>query len=245
MRELLTLQGMVLSAMPIGDFDKRLVILTKERGKITAFARGIRKPNSNLLAAGNPFCFGRFSLYEGKNAYTLVQAEIQNYFRELAADFEGACYGFYFMEFADYYTRENNDEAQMLNLLYVSLRALLNPHLNQELVRSVFELKAMVLNGEYPEVFSCVECGRTEQLERFSLRKNGMICRSCRREAGERELLDSTLYALQYVIAVPLEKLYTFTLSKEVQKEFQKVIGEFRQKYIEKQFKSLDILQGL
>ena len=49
----------------------------------------------------------------------------------------------------EYLTRENNDEEPMLKLLYQSLRALVSKEFDNRLVRAVFELKTMVLMGEF------------------------------------------------------------------------------------------------
>lgn len=151
MRDLVKLTGMVMKSAPSGEYDKRLVILTRERGKIVAFARGARRPGNNLMGVSRPFAFGEFSLYEGRDAYNLQGAEIQNYFPELSADMEGACYGSYFLEFADYYSRENIDGTDLLKLIYQSLRALAKPSIPNRLVQGIFELRAMAVNGEYTE----------------------------------------------------------------------------------------------
>lgn len=248
MRQTVTLTGMVLMATPIGDYDKRLVILTKERGRITAFAKGARRQNSSLLAVANPFVFGEFGVYEGRNAYTLVSANIENYFMEVRQDFEGTCYGLYFMEFANEYTRENNDEKEMLLLLYASLRALIKPNISKELIRYIFELKALVVNGESPCVFQCSICGTQEEevLHWFSSQKLGVICDHCYLQATDRiQLLPSTLYTLQYIVSSSMSKLYTFTVTKDVLYQIKKIVGQYLKLYVNKRFKSLEILQEL
>ena len=211
-----TVTGMVLSAAPVGDYDKLVVLLTRERGKIRAFARGARRPGSALMAAANAFAFGEFQIYEGRTSYTMSQASIQNYFGELMTDFEGACYGQYFLEFADYYTRENADGSDFLKLAYQSLRALLVPSLPRKLVRYIYELKAMTYSGECPQTF-----------EQFS----------------DWNLNPSTEYALQYVVAASVEKLYTFLLTEEVFTEFVRVVTWLRKHYVEHRCKSLEILE--
>lgn len=241
MSDVLKLTGMVLLAAPVGDYDKRVVLLTRERGKVTAFAKGARKQTSSLLAATNPFAFGEFSCYEGRSSYRLVQADIQQYFREISADYEAAMYGFYFLELAEYYGQEGNNESELLKLLYAALRALIRAQQSKRLVRYVYELRTMVLNGEYPEPFSCAACGKKEDLCRFSLGRNGFLCGACAPGEG-KQVEPSTVYAFQYIISAPVGKLFAFTVSEKVLEEVQWIMDHFRKKWVDHTFHSLEIL---
>lgn len=215
MQDFLQVTGMVLKSIPVGEYDRAVTILTTEKGKISAFARNARKQNNRFMAAVSPFCFGKFRLYAGRNSYTMAEAEISNYFEELRGDLEGACYGMYFLEIADYYTRENNDDAEMLKLLYQSLRALLHRNLDNRLVRCVYECKAMAVNGEFPGVPS------------------------------DRELSESAVYTLEFVAATPVEKLYTFAVTEPVLSELRDVSKQYREKIWGHHFKSLEMLENL
>ena len=146
----------------MGDYDKRVVILTKERGKISAFARGARRPNSSLVGVTTPFAFGEMTLYD----------------------------------------------------------------------------------GEAPEVFACVSCGSTEELEVFSESGQGMLCSECCHEVKDgKRLHPSTVYAMQYIISSSIEKLYTFTVSAQVQKELKQLMKQYIRHHIDKNFKSLEVLE--
>lgn len=246
MTQTVTVTGIVLSTMPIGDYDKRLTILTKERGKITAFAKGARKPNSALLACSQPFTFGEFQLYEGRTSYNVTAANVQNYFSELRNDWNMVYYGLYFCEFVDYVTREGNDDVEILKLLYQSLRALMNEKIGIVLVRYIFELKLIALFGEAPQVFECVKCGKQEDLSLFSVELGGMLCKECRRCAHDAvRLQNSTVYTMQFILATKVEKLYSFTVQDDVLMELKHRIDRYRQTYIDHKFKSLELIDNL
>lgn len=242
----ITVTGMVISSMPVGDYDKRIVLLTKERGKISAFVRGARRQKSALMAGSRPFVFGEFTVYEGRNAYNVMSVNVKNYFDELTKDLDAAYYGFYFMELADYYGRENVDGSETLNLLYQSFRALLNTNLDNRLVRRIFELKLVTINGEYPEMYRCVSCGTEEKLYHYSTQSAGLVCPEClNKRVGIIQIDPSTIYTFQYVISSGIEKLYTFAVSEKVLKEFENIMDKHMKLYIEGEFKTLEILKQI
>jgi DNA repair protein RecO (recombination protein O) len=246
MPALINVTGIVLSAMPVGDYDKRLVILTKETGKISAFAKGARRPNSALLACSQPFSFGKFDLYSGRNSYTIRSADISNYFSELRDDIESMYYGIYFCEFVDYITREANDENEILKLLYQTLRAVAKKTIDLALIRLVFEFKALSLSGLAAQVFECVKCGKSEEGYRFSADAGGLLCEECKvYDPKSIRLTTSSIYTLQYIISRDVEKLYTFKVSKEVLNELIFCVRQYLRHHIDHEFKSAELIGSL
>lgn len=210
------LQGMVLKASAAGEYDRRIVLLTKDRGKITAFARGARRMGSALSAATVPFAFGAFQLYEGRSAYTCVGAQIREYFGKLKTDYIGACYGAFFMEFADYYSRENLEAGDMLNLLYVSLLGLEKDTIPNERVRYAFEVRLMVQGGEFPTDVT--------QDEGLTL---------------------PARQAFYHMISAPLGKLFSFEVTDPVMEEIRTRQDQIRRRYTDREFLSLRVLGSM
>ena len=102
----------------------------------------------------------------------------------------------------------------MLQLLYQSMRALLLPAIPNELVRYIYEMKALVVNGEFPGV------------------------------PKEKALLEDTRYTIEYVMTAGLDKLYTFVVSDEVLSQLSDCAAQYRRLFSGKKFKSLEILES-
>lgn len=218
MKEYIVTSGIILKTSNLGEYDKRLVVLTENHGKITIFARGVRRVNSKFMAAASPFVFGNFKIFPGREAYSLMDVSVTNFFDVLRQDFDISCLGMYFLEIADYYTRENNDDILMLKLLYVALRALEKIAQNSagftpELVRYIYEIKAICVNGEFP--------GISDKLK-LSAEAKGVII---------------------HIVNSPVEKLYTFTVADNILTELKHAATYYRNLCMGVAFKSLDMLE--
>lgn len=206
------LTGMVLSAMPVGDYNKRLVILTGEAGKITVFARGAKKPGSKFMGSTEPFCFGKFKLIKGKDAYTLTDVNISRHFEELRSDYEATIYALYFMEIADFYTRENMEAYEEINLLYASFLALISDKFDHRVVRAVYEAKSLVIAGEYPGLFP------------------------------NRVYSNTIRYTYDFIAGAEIKKLYSFAVEEDVAVQMAEISSDMIRKITGHKFKSTDLL---
>ena len=213
--DLLDLTAMVLESSPVGEYDRRVVLLTRERGRISCFAPGARRQGSSIMAACLPFCFGNYKLRQGRSSNRLVEANIRTFFNKLREDMEATCYASYFAEFLQYVTRENNDESALLLLAYQSFRALESNRIPQRLVRAVFEIRATAIEGEFLP------------------------------PSQEHGFSASALQAVEHIVSSPIRTLYTFAVKDSVLVELEHIAEVSVKRSLNHHFESLDILKAL
>jgi DNA repair protein RecO (recombination protein O) len=83
-----TVQAIVLRRRDSGETDRRLTILTPERGKVDVVAKGARKPASRLAGISDPLCVSRLEVAEGKRNLFITQAQPMRSFPGLRSDYE-------------------------------------------------------------------------------------------------------------------------------------------------------------
>lgn len=215
MKDFFTCTGMVLRSRPAGENDRLITLLAGTEGKLNVFVRGARKPSSRFAASSESFAFGEFKLSHGSSAYYLNDADISNYFEEFRTDIELAAYASYFAEIADYYCVEGDDATSMLGLLYASLLALNNPNFSYRLVRCIFVLRAIVLNGEFPGL------------------------------PQGRNFNEAVIAAIERIENADLRHLYTFKLTEPAEDELFRLTTEYEKRFMDRHFRSLEVLTAL
>ncbi len=215
MQDFTEVHGIVLKSADYSEYDRRITLLTSERGKITVFAHGVRKSGNRFMAATEPFSFGLFRLKEGRNAYNLREAEISNYFEGIRTDLEAYYLGSYFLEVAGYYSRENDDGTALLKLVYAALTALLRKGSDKRLIRRTFEVKAIQINGEFPGI------------------------------PNNRKLLPGTIHTISFIAETPPLKVFLFQVNDEVLLEFTSLTKDYVRNFMNVRFRSLEIMKEI
>ena len=234
--------GIVLSVRPVGENDKRLTILTREQGRIQAFASGGRKVTGRLHAVSQPLIWGDFVITQTRNYMRITSGECRDFFGYIKDSYDHILYSTYFAEVTEYFTVEGQDQRDILNLLYVTFTAMKRDRISPGLIRRIFEYRLLVLCGMRLQTESCVRCGVRDPLAGISLEEGGAVCVDCAREVPAAALSEETLYSLTYVADIPLSRLYSFTLSEEIFREFSWIVGRFFDHVADHRFNTAQML---
>ncbi len=230
-------KGIVLAQSNMGDNDKMITLLTPDLGKIGCAAKGARRPKSALMAGTQFLCFGEFLIYKGVSSYNINSAEPIEIFYNIRLDIDKLKYASQVAKIVNDVTDENQNTYRILQLTLNTIYMISESDKDLELILSIFKLRLLSIIGFRPVVEKCVNCGKQEELNYFSLKDNGLKCKSCGKiDKGAIYLSDSTVKAIKYIIWADPKKIFSFDLSDENKQELRILTKTYLNKCLEKEF---------
>lgn len=171
-------EAIVLRTHKLGEADRIITLLTRERGKVRAVAKGVRRTKSKFGARLEPFSRVDLLVFEGKNLDIITQAESLNaYGQDLALDYSLWTAGQTMLETADRLTPEDSISSESQYLLLVgALRTLVSGEHSAGLVLDAFLLRSLSMAGYSPTLNACVICGVAGTQPFFHVSTGGALC---------------------------------------------------------------------
>ena len=171
-------EAVVVRTYKLGEADRIIVLFTRDRGKVRAVAKGVRKTSSRFGARLEPMSHVALQLYEGRELDTVTQAEtIEPYGERIANDYGRYTAGTAVLETAERLTSEEREPSLRLYLLVVgALRALAEEAHTPSLVLDAFILRAMTIAGYEPALDACARCGEPGPHRFFAVAAGGLVC---------------------------------------------------------------------
>ena len=242
----LTIQAIVLRVTDYNDRDALLTVLTRNHGKLTIKARGLRRKNSPLIAPCQLLAFGEFTLFEYRGMYTINEAHSIELFQHLRRDLTKLSLGTYFAQVSEVISQEDLPNPELQALLLNSLYALSELNLPENQIKAAFELRAACLAGYTPDLFGCRVCGN-EMPDCFDLSAGQMECIGCGRgESGIRiPVSPGMLQAMQYISMCEPKKLFGFSLGDDNLDKLASLTEGYLATQLERGFSTLDFYKSL
>lgn len=238
-------QGLVLREVAYKDADKLLTVLTRDYGKMTLKARGVRRAGSPLKAPCQLLACVEFTIFEYRGMSTVNEAETIELFPELRQDLELLSLGTYFAQVAEVLSQEDCPTPELLSLTLNALYALARLNRPQPLVKAVFELRAACQAGYTPDLEGCQSCGNPTP-ELFDLSLGCLECSGCPKGEGiHMPLTPGVLAAMRHITDCPPGRLFSFTLPREELSMLSGITEGYLSTQLERSFSTLDFYKSL
>ena len=242
----LTIQAIVLRVTDYNDRDALLTVLSRNHGKLTLKARGLRRKNSPLIAPCQLLAYGEFTLFEYKNQYTINEAHSIELFQSLRRDLTKLSLGTYFAQVADVLSQEDLPNPELQSLLLNSLFALSKLNEPEDKVKAMFELRAASLAGYMPDLSGCHICG-CQNPDRFDISEGMLECTKCRSMGGgiRMPVTPGVLEAMRYICLCEPKKLLAFQIGQENLELLGNLTEAYLTTQLERGFSTLDFYKSL
>jgi DNA repair protein RecO (recombination protein O) len=220
-------RGIVLHTRVFLESSLIASLFTKQHGKITVLAKGIRRPKSKLCGTLERFNLDEIIFYkrEFKEMYTLSDAEVIDRFEEIRVHPEKVAAAMVLCEFYNKTLPAEETDITSFTLLLEFLKRL--QEVGMSVVKSLtfyYLLRALSKAGVRPHLDNCVRCHAVIKQDRkidFSVAAGGVVC--------DKHFDDTVLFLNVHTLAT-LQQIYrgkNIDIDKNSEDEIQKLIPNY------------------
>jgi DNA repair protein RecO (recombination protein O) len=214
---------------------------TRDFGKINGIIKGVRgttnKTNNNL----EPFSISEIVFYKRKKGtlYTVSQCDLLKFYKNIRREYKKIVYAAYFVDLLSAVTTYEDKNEDLYDLA-VSTLDILDQQKDPEAIKSIFEIKTLILSGFKPRIDACINCGREFLKEaKFSTRYGGLLCKNCFSEDRKAiDIYNGTLATMLHIEKANLDNVWRLNLTSEVKRQLNEILDNFIKYHIDTKIKS-------
>lgn len=237
-------KGIVIKETKYKEADKMLTIVTDMLGKINVIAKGVSKIGSKN------FGISLLSLSEmdlktvGEDMYVITSHSRLIDFFDITKDLETHSYVNYILSLANDLFLEGDPFPELFKLLVNTVFLYSKNSKNKELLKCIFELRALIISGYAIELDGCAACGE-ENISYLNLYEGECYCKDCGNTDIAKEISPSVFSALKHITYSDEKKLFSFTIGDGFIRELSYITTNYIKICMEKEYSSLKYLRTI
>lgn len=245
-----TSEALILRTYKLGEADRIVVFLTRDRGKKRGVAKGARRPKSRYMGALEPMTRAGVAYYERemRDLVRLNYVEPQRSPLSAIGLSGGASllgHVGYFAELIDEWAPEAHADERLYRLGSAVIDALAAGAPIERLAR-YFEYWILRLQGVYPALVVCPGCGGA--LEGGAVmppREHMFLCQRCARPTHGTALGRTALAFLRAAARTAPERMDTLELDDRASRDLETAHRRLLNTHLEKELKSVRVLREM
>ena len=238
-----SVKSVVIKEAKYKEKDKMFTLVTDALGKISVTAKGIGSVTSKLSGGISQNCVSEIEIKESPSGiYILTASKKFISFDNITKDLEAAAYTGYILSLCGDLFLEEEPFPALFKLLVNTLYMINEKKKSCELLKSIFELRALAISGYAIDTTGCAVCAK-EELTYLNAEEGVCFCSECGKDAGGSPVTKPVISALTHIMTCEDKSVFSFNLGETHIKELSKISEAYVIYCMEKEYSALRFLR--